>query len=290
MAGDWAVAERSVAETIRSSLSSLTPTERRPALSLLSTYPVAGLGTVAEFARRAGVSGPTILRLTAKLGFAGYPDFQRALRDELELRLQTPLEKAPRRKRGEPQGDFLAACGRAITTNVERSLNGISRGEFGKLVERLADARRRVLLLGGRFSGTMALHLYQHLRELRPHVELVAGQSQGWAEHLLDAGRKDVLIVYDIRRYQDDVVKFAREAAALGVGVVLMTDLWVSPVAAVARHVFAVRTSVPSSFESFAALLALNEALVARLHERLWDRAKGRMQHLEVLRGHLSAE
>ncbi len=71
----------SIAETIRQSLGELTQSERRPALSLLANYPVPGLEPVAQFARRAGVSGPTILRLVAKLGFAGYPEFQKALRD-----------------------------------------------------------------------------------------------------------------------------------------------------------------------------------------------------------------
>ena len=63
----------SIAESIRQGLARLTPTERKPAMALLANYPVPGLETVAQFARRAGVSGPTILRLVAKLGFASYP-------------------------------------------------------------------------------------------------------------------------------------------------------------------------------------------------------------------------
>jgi Transcriptional regulators len=61
-------AELSIAETIRQGLGLLTPTERKPALALLANYPVPGLEPVAQFAKRAGVSGPTILRLVAKLG------------------------------------------------------------------------------------------------------------------------------------------------------------------------------------------------------------------------------
>jgi DNA-binding MurR/RpiR family transcriptional regulator len=282
--------ERSVAETIRMSLGKLTPMERRPALSLLAHYPVAGLETVAQLARRAGVSGPTVLRLVAKLGFASYLDFQQALRDELEMRTQTPLEKAPRLRPGSEGADFLTVHGQAIVANIERSLMEIPRPDFVSLIDLLADGRGRVLLLGGRFTGSLALHLYQHLRELREGVELVDGQTQQWAEHLLDVGRKDVLIVYDIRRYQDDVVRFAREAAALGVVVVLMTDHWISPIAAVARHVFPVRTRMPSSWESFAALLSLGEAVVAQLHERLWGSAKSRMERLEAVRTRLSRE
>jgi len=282
----------SIAETIRQSLARLTPTERRPALALLANYPVPGLEPVAQFARRASVSGPTILRLVAKLGFPSYPDFQKALRDELELRLQTPLAKAPRpdRKSVAPARDFIDSYGRAMIANVERSLAEVPRPAFEAAVELLADRRRRVLLIGGRFTGSVALQFYLHLRELRPRVQLVSGQTATWVEHLLDIGRQDLLVVYDIRRYQEDVVRFARQAAGLGASVILFTDQWLSPIAAIARHVFALRTSMPSSWESFAALSALTEAMVVRIHERRWGEAKQRMERLETMRGRLNPQ
>ena len=282
----------SIAETIRQSLARLTPTERRPALALLANYPVPGLEPVAQFARRSGVSGPTILRLVAKLGFPSYPDFQKALRDELELRLQTPLAKAPRpdRKSVAPARDFIDSYGRAMIANVERSLAEVPRPVFEAAVELLADRRRRVLLMGGRFTGSVALQFYLHLRELRPRVQLVSGQTATWVEHLLDIGRQDLLVVYDIRRYQEDVVRFARQAAGLGASVILFTDQWLSPIAAIARHVFALRTSMPSSWESFAALSALTEAMVVRIHERRWGEAKQRMERLEAMRGRLNPQ
>ena len=282
----------SIAETIRQSLARLTPTERRPALALLANYPVPGLEPVAQFARRSGVSGPTILRLVAKLGFPSYPEFQKALRDELELRLQTPLAKAarPDRRSPAPARDFIASYGRAMIANVERSLAEVPRPAFEAAVELLADRRRRVLLIGGRFTGSVALQFYLHLRELRPRVQLVSGQTATWVEHLLDIGRQDLLVVYDIRRYQEDVVRFARQAAGLGAVVILFTDQWLSPIAAIARHVFALRTSMPSSWESFAALSALTEAMVVRIHERRWGEAKQRMERLETMRGRLNPQ
>jgi DNA-binding MurR/RpiR family transcriptional regulator len=281
-------ADLSIAETIRQGLGRLTPTERKPALALLANYPVPGLEPVARFAKRAGVSGPTVLRLVAKLGFASYPHFQQALRDELELRVQAPLAKIGTRPPGRwPTGDFLHQYGRAIVANIETSLSEVPPSEFSGTLDLLADRSRRISLVGGRFSASVALHFYLHLRELRPRVQLVSGQTATWVEHLLDFGSKDVLIVFDIRRYQDDVVRFANEAAALGANIVLFTDQWLSPVAAVARHVFALRTAIPSSWESFGALSALTEVLAASLQARNWSEAKHRMERLEKIRNHL---
>jgi DNA-binding MurR/RpiR family transcriptional regulator len=279
---------RPVAETVRLSLDRLTPTERRVAMVLLATSPVAGLETIAQFARRAGVSGPTILRLVGKLGFHGYPDFQRALRDELEVRLQSPLTKhAPAAPNERSPRDPVDVIGQAIVENIRASLRDVSRTEIAAVVDLLADAGRPVRVLGGRFTQSVALQLFLHLREMRPGVGLVSGQTATWVEHLLDMGRRDVLVVFDIRRYQDDVVRFAQQAAARRACIVLFTDQWLSPVAAVARHVFTVRTRMPSNWESFAALGALVEVLVAALNDQRWDGVKRRIETLEDLRARL---
>ncbi|MEA2778852.1 MAG: hypothetical protein QOK29_396 [Rhodospirillaceae bacterium] len=278
----------SIAETIRQQLEKLTPTERKPALALLANYPVAGLETVAQFARRAEVSGPTILRLVGKLGFASYPRFQRALRDELELRLQSPLTKTPPRvERKRRALDFLDEFAHALADTVQTSLRDVPRSEFDGTVDLLADPKRPIHLLGGRFTASLALQFYLHLREMRPLVQLIDGQTATWVEHLLDIGRRHVLIVFDIRRYQDDVVRFAGEAASRGASVVLFTDGWLSPIAGVARHVFALRTSAPSNWESFAAIGALVEAFITRLNDRRWNDVKRRIETLEEIRANL---
>ena len=84
----------SVAEAIRDRLAALTASERRAARALLANYPMLGLETVAEFSARSGVSSPTVLRFTTRLGFANYAEFQRRLREEVEAQLKSPLAKA----------------------------------------------------------------------------------------------------------------------------------------------------------------------------------------------------
>lgn len=67
--------------------------ERRAAQTLIASYPLIGLKTVAEFSQQAGVSSPTILRFVARLGFQNYPEFQSALQDELAAQLQSPASR-----------------------------------------------------------------------------------------------------------------------------------------------------------------------------------------------------
>ena len=85
------MAEAGMAEMIRRGLGDCSPAERKVARVLLAAYPSAGFETVARLAERAGVSGPTVLRFVQRLGYRGFPDFQEALRQDLDDRSASPL-------------------------------------------------------------------------------------------------------------------------------------------------------------------------------------------------------
>ncbi|MEZ5666264.1 MAG: MurR/RpiR family transcriptional regulator [Alphaproteobacteria bacterium] len=272
-----------MAEAVRAGLSGFTKTERKAAQVLLSNYPAAGLSPVAEFAARAGVSAPTVLRFVARLGPGGYPEFQRRLRQELEARLTPPLGKAePHAAIAEPDAPSNFAA--AVARNVAETFASVPAAEFDAVVDLLADPRRRIHAMGGRFTEALALYLVRHLRILRDDVSLVDHQTATWGDQIIGFGARDVLVVFDIRRYQADVVRVAKEAHARGTTVVLFTDQWLSPVVQVAGTVIAARVAVPSNWDSGAALLAITEAIVAQVTRRLWPTARKRLESLEGLR------
>lgn len=272
-----------VVELVRDAMRVLTPSERRAAQALLASYPLLGLETVARFAGQAGVSAPTILRFVARLGFASYADFQRRLKGEVEARLLSPLEKVDARPAAKrhPRTAFADA----VAANVAETFRRLPAGDFEAVAELLADPRRPLHLLGGRFTDALARYMTAHLRIIRPNVAALDGQRANWRDQLLDMGARDVLFLIDIRRYQDDLLDLAMESAKRKVTVVLLTDQWLSPVARIARHVLPARVGVPSAWDSSVALLALVEALVADVTARRGPEARTRMAAIEALRG-----
>lgn len=278
-----------VAELIHQNVTELTPAERRAARSLLARYPWIGLEPLAMFARSAGVSHPTILRCIAKLGFSGYADFQAKLRAELEAQLASPLSKHREKQTARlPATGFLDDFSRSACENIRQSFASLPAEEFDGVVDLLAARANRVHLLGGRLTDPLASYLYNHLRILRPHVQHIVGPPISWAEYLLDMDRHTVLVVIDIRRYQDDVVQLAREAANRKAQVVLLTDRWLSPIAGVSKHVLAARVEVPSTWDSVAAMTVLAEALIAAVSDRTWDYLQGRIGDLERFRADIA--
>lgn len=273
----------SVAEAIRDRLTTLTASERRAARALLASYPMLGLETVAEFSARCGVSSPTILRFIGRLGFAHYADFQRRLREEVEAQLKSPLAKAgpPPATREMPSHVAFAA---AAAENVSETFRHMPEAEFEAVAALLADPKRPVHLLGRRFTDAIARYTTAHLRILRPAVHHVDGQLGNWRDRLVDIGRRDVLVVFDIRRYQEDLLAHARAMTERQATVVLVTDQWLSPIARIALHVLPTRVQVPSAWDSSAALLVVVEALIAAVTTRNWATVKARIGALEQLR------
>ena len=272
--------DSSIAERIRRDLGSMTPNERRVAHRLLADYPVAGLDTVAGVGKAAGVSAPTVLRMIAKLGFANYGAFQKALRSELAERLATPLMKGIK----EPGRDRLARFAEATIANVRETAANVARDEFDSVVRLLADGNRPLHVLGGRFTDPLADYLVAHLRVLRPRVRRVEGGRMNWLDQLLDIGKRDVVLIFDIRRYADDIAAFAERAVKRGATVGLLTDQWLSPVSRVARHLLPAHVIAPSVWDSSAGLLLLVEAVLSAVADELGPTARKRLSAIETLR------
>lgn len=279
-------AKGTVAERVRGGLGSFPAKERRVARHLLANYPVAGLQTVAQFAAEAGVSGPTVLRFLARIGYTAHGEFQKALREELEAQLKSPLAKNP------PSPPDIAAGVRpewtfagAVAENISQTFANLPASEFDAVVRLLADNRTRIHMVGGRFTDALARYMSAHLRILRPRVEHMAGQEANWRDQVIDMGRADTLVVFDIRRYQPDLFKLAEAVASRRAGIILMTDQWMSPIAQVARHVVAAHIAAPSAWDSSAALLAVVEAILADVTRLTWPTSEGRIRAIEGLRG-----
>jgi DNA-binding MurR/RpiR family transcriptional regulator len=277
----------SLAERIRHEMDAFTPSEKRAAHLLLSHYPFAGLDTVAEFASRAGISAPSALRFVTRLGFSGFPEFQKHLREELEAQLLSPLAKAgpSDKSHGAPA---LSSFAEAAIANLTATVDNIAPAEFDAVVALLSDRRRHIHFTGGRFTGALARYAESHFRIVRSDVHFIESQPALWRDRMIEIGRRDVIVSYDIRRYQEDVIALSEAAAKQGATVVLLTDPWLSPIARVARHILPAHVTVPSNWDSSAGLMLLTEALVAAVTKHLWETAKPRMEAIERLRNQKS--
>ena len=257
-------------EELRLALPDLTRAERQLASHILTHYPVAALGSITALAKAGGVSSPTVVRLVQKLGYQGYSDFQRALRGQVEAMLVSPLVKQSRAG-GAMEGHLMTRFASAVAENLQATLAQIDPGEFDAAAALLADPSRRIFAMGGRITHAIADYFVTLMKVIRPEVLLMSDMSNAWPPALLDMKPGDVLLVFDIRRYENAVLQVAEVAREQGAEIVLITDRWVSPAAAHARHVLPCHIEAPSAWDSNATLLVLVETLLAAVQGLTWE-------------------
>lgn len=274
-------------ERLRDGLAEFPATERRVAQRILANYPMAGLQSASDLSRDVGVSAPTVLRMVARMGFGSYPDFQRVMREELTAQLSSPLSKSqPLTARGgNNAASRLQTFVSVLEGNLHETFNHLPAAEFDQVVRLLADRRNRLHLIGGRFTDALARYLSVQLRILRPGVNHFEDQEDNWYDQVLDMGKRDVVLVFDIRRYQPSLLRLAEAARKRQAKLVLVTDQWLSPISRLATHVLPARVAMPSVWDSGVALMAIVEALLAETTQREWEYGQKRMRELEAVRG-----
>jgi DNA-binding MurR/RpiR family transcriptional regulator len=279
-------AAASLVERLKSNMGALTQAERRVAHVLFGNNLMFGLDTVAALAARARVSGPTVLRFVAKQGFSGYPEFQRALREELSARMSSPLmlyrrgRNTARSGKPHPLQSGLTIFGNSL----QATLRGEQANDISAIARLAADRRRRLWLVGGRFSQMLAENLWAVVRQLRDRVELVPALLSRRQDALIDVRRDHFVIAFDFRRYQSDTIVFTSLAARRGAKIALVTDRWLSPIAKVASHIVTCDVEAPSPFDSFVAPMAMVEMLVASVTTEIGIAGRKRIEELERTR------
>ena len=276
-----AESSQTISDRIHGMLDELTRAERQLALSILENYPASGLGPLTALAKDADVSVPTVARMVQKLGYKGYPEFQSGLREELKAKVNTPIAKHDTWAEAAPSEHILNQFTEAVIENIRLTLSHIDPAAFDHACALLADENRHIYVVGGRITHTLAEYLFLHLQVIRPNVTHVQTTSNTWPHYLLNANEGDVLVIFDVRRYENNTLKLAELAHARGAKIILMTDQWRSPIHQMATVCLSNRIVVPSAWDSATTIMLLLETMISAIQTLNWPQTKTRMERLE---------
>jgi len=272
-----------VGERLKSNFDKLTRAERQLAVAIMEKYPVSGLGSITIIAQNAEVSTPTVARFVQKLGYKGFAEFQAALRHELEEKTSNPIAKHSVWTESAPKEHILNRFTDAVIGNIRQSLAHIDIEAFDQSCQHLADIDRAIFIAGGRVTRSLADYFFLHMQVARPGVTHIQMVSNAWPHYLLDINQDDILVIFDVRRYENNALRMAEMAAEKGAKILLITDQWLSPISKISDWCFSNRIVVPSAWDSNVAGLLLVETFIADIQDKTWGITKQRMQRLETM-------
>jgi DNA-binding MurR/RpiR family transcriptional regulator len=276
------IKQETTANLIKGTWSAMTATDRKVARVLLSHYPLVGLQTLAEVSEMADVSAPSVIRFVKKLGFNGYPDYQKTLYAEIGdlLAKREPADSRsdnwhlPERVRR--QYDELSGA-------IQETFSLLHEAELVGAARLISDHGKRVSVVGGAVSTPLAEVLHQRLMTLRPNCGLLSADPLKRSERLIDVNKRDVIIVIDLKPYDSDLAAFARLAGERGAQLVVFTDNDVASITEAVRFVF-VAAARTAALTANTTVVCLIEVLLAEIQRSIGEPADERLRQFHAAR------
>lgn len=272
--------KRDILRTIEENMDGFSKGQRQIARYLLAHYDKAAYMTAAKLGSEVSVSESTVVRFVMELGYAGYPEFQKALQELIRTKL-TSFQRMEVTNHLIGDGDVLEKVLMANVDHIRHTLDGISRSAFRDAVDAIVKAKT-VYVIGVRSSSMLASFLSYSLQMIFDNVRLVDATMGGELfQQMMSMGEGDVLIAISFPRYSKRVIKAVEFSRRTGADVVALTDSYESPIAPFAQQVLVAQSDMASYVDSLVAPLSLINALVVAVSRAREDEVKMRLQKLE---------
>jgi DNA-binding MurR/RpiR family transcriptional regulator len=224
----------------------------------------AAFQTAEELARRANTSSSTVVRFSQALGFEGFPELQRAARDEYRhahagASAESPLFSVER-------SDFETAIA-ADHANVEETARKASGANIERAIAAISAASR-IVIAGTDQMAFFASYLRHLLMLLDLRAELVASPSQEALGRLARIDEETLVIALSAGRPHALVVRAMKLARHRNASTIAITDATLSDVAKLADIKLYYSSNSPAYVRSHTALLSMIQALSYGVYSR----------------------
>ena len=227
-----------------------------------------------EMAKAAGVSNPTVIRLAYRLGFSGFPDFQKALQMATVRRVEQ-LEKFS----GEEEG----LCQRVLSLEFQvlRDMKEkLDANSVSRAVE-LLESRRTVFVVGLFANTCLADYLGYFLSILRENVQVLVDFDHEAYGRIRDAGPDSVAVVYSFPRYPSGTQSLARLFRKEGIPVIGVTDGGMSPLASLSDLLLEAPMKFITFIDPCAGAFAMTHALLSAFYMKNPEKMRRRLKGFE---------
>ena len=253
----------------------LTPVQRRLAVHIVEQGSKVAFMSSVELAEQVGVSQPSVTRLSAALGFAGFTELQRAIQELVLARDEHAVPAADHNK---------------MQRAVQHSINNLA-----ALQELLADTRlfeqagvalaesETLLVYGPRASAPLVRHFAFFASRIRPKVRLAEGSISEIHDLFADAqlSGSTALLATVLPRYPREAVAVLENATALGFTVVLVTDSLLSPLAELGTIVLPAQVNPDLVYDAAVAPAQALVVLLEALADANPSRSRTRLDRFE---------
>ena len=264
---DDSLRPRRVSEILRERFDTFSRSQKAIARYIIDHLEETGYLSAEELARKGNTSSSTVVRFAQSLGFHGYPELQKAARDEYRLGAGARHMVHDDQLLLAVEEDFLTRSLKTDMLSLEETLAKNGLATFTEALDALAAAGR-LLVVGMHEAAVLARHAAYVFELLGVPTSAVSDGSEANVARLTRMGPDDVLLAVGFRRAHPLTLSFAAHAAALGVTTIVITDNSLSELAG--KGDVTLYADIDSTFfaHSLVGPLSLISALAAGVYAR----------------------
>ncbi len=237
---------------------------------IMTRYDKAAFMTASKLGTIVGVSESTVVRFATELGFEGYPELQRALKEYTSNKLTT-VQRIDVMNDQLSGNDVYEKVLNMDIDKIRKTLEEGDRDEFYRTVDTLCTAKN-IYVIGARSAAVLARFLSFYFNMMFDNVKLVHTTSTSeMFEQILNIGENDIMIGISFPRYSTHTVKAFRYAHEQGAKVIAITDSKASPLAEYADNMLLARSDMVSFADSLVAPMSVINALIVAVGMRKSD-------------------
>ncbi len=253
----------------------------------------AAVYSISQLAEVLGVNPSTLTRLSKRLGYTGFAEFQAVFRQHVAREGCFYSDRAgyPGDSPAPPDPDLDRGPVQRIAEEETVNLSALARSLDIPALEAVAGELARVNRVRIRGVGqfhAVACFMSYALGMLRSDVGVLGDPEQSVDHGLAQMEADDVLVTIGCAPFPGAVIAACRIAHARGIHGVVITGSADSPLAPHARHVLTVPMRESFFGNSVASALVLIEGLLSVVARRLGDQAVKALRHREALIRELS--
>lgn len=243
-------------------------------------YDQAVFMTAAKLGETLGISESTVVRFTDRVGYTGYPEFQRALEECVKSKLGS-IQKMNAKYGKSTQSEVLASVIAADIEKLQHTIDNLDPAAFESAVETILAADT-IYIMGLRSNEPLAEFLHFYLNMIRGGVVLLRTTSVSETfEQMIRINEKDCFIGISFPRYSMRTLKAMEFASDRNAKVIAVTDSPHSPMSLYSSCNLLARSDMVSIVDSLVAPLSVINALVVALCLRCPQDVKRNLEMLE---------
>ena len=231
------------------------------------------------------VSESTLMRFVKTAGYSGYSEFNKAIKDELQSRMNFD-DKVIKPTSGVMCSDLVKKTLNTDANNIKYTSEHMDLHAFNDIVNLSINSKRKFIIAFGN-DVLPAKLLYDNFVTIFENVTMITSADDYFAL-LLSLSRHDQVIVFSISDKSQGLLGLTRYVKSKGASIIVLADQQTSPLAEYADYLVVAKSETPSFMESFSSTFSLINALTLEIVKKDRVRVTQRYKMIQKLRNDFS--